>query len=41
MKKEYKIKEVYNPNLKSIEEKPNEVFIIYLTEKLTDTQNKK
>ena len=34
MKKEYKIKEVFNENAKTIQEKLQEVFIIYLIEKI-------
>ena len=36
IKTEYKIIEKFNPNLNNIEEKLNEVFIIFLTEKLTN-----
>lgn len=34
MKKEYKIKEVFNENAKPIQEKLQEVFISYLIEKI-------
>lgn len=34
MKKEYKIKEVFNENAKTIQEKLQEVFISYLIEKI-------
>ena len=34
MKKEYKIKEVFNENEKTIQEKLQEVFISYLIEKI-------
>ena len=37
MKKEYTIKEIFDPSAKSAEEKLNEVFIIYLTEKLVNS----
>ena len=30
MQKEYKIKEIFNPNEKDIEEKLQEVFVIFL-----------
>lgn len=33
---EFKVKEVFNPNAKNIEEKMKEVFVIYLNEKLID-----
>ena len=39
MQKEIKIIEIFNPNEKSIEEKLNEAFIIFLTEKLIDIQS--
>ena len=39
MQKEYKIQEIYNPNEKSLEEKLNEAFIIFLTEKLINIHN--
>ena len=41
MKKEYKITEIFNSNEKNIEEKLNEAFIIFLTEKLINTINTK
>ena len=41
MRKEYKITEIFNPNGKNAEEKIEEVFIIYLTEKLTNKTWKK
>ena len=34
MKQEYKIKEVFNENAKTIQEKLQEVFISYLIEKI-------
>lgn len=34
MKQEYKIKEVFNKNAKTIQEKLQEVFISYLIEKI-------
>ena len=34
MKQEYKIKEVFNENAKTIQEKLQEVFISYLMEKI-------
>ena len=34
MKKEYKMKEVFNENAKTIQEKLQEVFISYLIEKI-------
>lgn len=34
MKQEYKIKEVFNENAKTIQEKLQEVFISYLVEKI-------
>ena len=34
MKKEYKIKEVFNENAKTIQEKLQEVFTSYLIEKI-------
>lgn len=34
MKQEYRIKEVFNENAKTIQEKLQEVFISYLTEKI-------
>ena len=34
MKKEYKFKEVFNENAKTIQEKLQEVFISYLIEKI-------
>lgn len=34
MKKKYKIKEVFNENAKTIQEKLQEVFISYLIEKI-------
>ena len=34
MKQEYKIKEVFNENTKTIQEKLQEVFISYLIEKI-------
>ena len=34
MKKEYKLKEVFNENAKIIQEKLQEVFISYLIEKI-------
>lgn len=37
---EFKIIEVFNPKAKNIEEKMKEVFITYLTEKITNTENK-
>ena len=36
IKTEYKIIEIFNPNLESIDEKLNEVFITFLIEKLTN-----
>lgn len=34
MKQEYKIKEVFNENAKTIQEKLQEIFISYLIEKI-------
>lgn len=34
MKQEYKIKEIFNENAKTIQEKLQEVFISYLIEKI-------
>lgn len=36
----FKIIEVFNPKAKNINEKMKEVFITYLTEKITNTENK-
>ena len=36
MKQEYKIKEVFNENAKTIQEKLQEVFISYLIEKINE-----
>ena len=36
MKQEYKIKEVFNENAKTIQEKLQEVFISYLIEKINN-----
>ena len=41
IQKEYKIEEIYNTKEKDIEEKLNEVFIIFLTEKLINTRDTK
>jgi len=41
MQIEFKIVEIYNPNDKQIEEKLNEAFILFLTEKLIKMQNYK
>ena len=41
MQKEYKVKEIYDSDNKNIEEKLKEVFIIFLTEKLINTENTK
>ena len=38
MQKELIITEIFNPNEKSLEEKLQEVFIIFLTEKLMNVQ---
>ena len=38
MKKEYKIKEVFNENAKTIQEKLQEVFISYLIEKINNSE---
>ena len=38
IKREYKITEKYNPKEKEIDKKLQEVFIEYLTEKLTKTE---
>jgi hypothetical protein len=36
MKQEYKIKEVYDKNAKTLEEKMKEVFVNYLVEKVNN-----
>ena len=36
MQKGYEIKEIYNTNEKDIEEKLQEIFMIFLTEKITE-----
>ena len=40
IQREFKIVEIYNPNEKSLEEKLQDVFIIFLTEKLINIQVK-
>lgn len=39
MKNEFKVKEVFNPKAKDIEEKLKEVFISFLTEKLVNVKD--
>jgi len=41
MRKENKITEIYNPSEKSIGEKLQEVFVIFLTEKLINKNENK